>query len=212
MAFDLFEMGGRALGKWAGARKTARQTKEAQRKYMEYLEGLDRDPAMLSERVQPYQKTNSPAARATLEAFMLGQDSDATYSGETNAGFKKAAQDRNKANMYGSPTELAEKSAAAQAENPYKINPIQRPIGEFDDLLRTDGPKEMMDVDKDRMVNRQLVTMLGGKYTDPAKTSSLGTSGSMTDAGTQARMSQLIAKYGSAQAALYALREGREKA
>lgn len=209
MSFDLFELGGRALGKWAGDRKTLRQTKAAQKQYMAYLEGLDRDPAMLSDSVTPYQKTNSPVARATLEAFMLGQDSDATYSGETNASFKKAAQDRTKANLYGTPTDLAAKGAAAQADNPYKIKPIRRSIGEFDDLVRTDGPPEMATVDKTRAINRQLVQALGGKYNDPGRANAVGVTQSMTDAATQRRITELIKKFGSAEQALYALREGR---
>ncbi len=126
---DWFERAGRAFGGWIGARKTERQAKKAREQNQRFIDQLDWEPEYASDHVKPYQKTQSPVARAYLESTLLGVNPDTTWSGDTNAKYKLAAQQRTKDNLFGTPEQLAAQSKAVQADNSnYQVDPITRPV------------------------------------------------------------------------------------
>jgi hypothetical protein len=121
----LFEKGFGALAGYFGQRKNARAQQTARKDRMSLVDQLDWEPAYASENAPTYQKTKSPVARGYLESLLLGQNPDATWEGETNAKYKKAAQQRTTNNLYGNVAQRAAESAAVQKETPWKVT--QRP-------------------------------------------------------------------------------------
>jgi hypothetical protein len=129
---DLFEKGFGALGGYFAKRKDARAQERARKDRMGLVDQLDWEPTYASENAPTYQKTKSPVARGYLESLLLGQNPDATWEGETNAKYKKAAQTRTTNNLYGNVAQRAAESAAVQKETPWKVtrrptDPVRTP-------------------------------------------------------------------------------------
>lgn len=148
MGMDLGERIGGLVGGWIGDKKREREEKRAREERMKLVERMDWEPEFASTNTQAYQKTDSPVARAYIESLVLGQNPDLTYSGETNAEFKKAAQQRTQANLYGTTAQLAKKGAEALAKDPYKLTQPSRSVGprsldQGGDLGRTRTTDEM---------------------------------------------------------------------
>ncbi len=198
MGMDLAERAGGTFFGWMGARKGERQAKRARRERMDLVNSMDWEPELASTNVTPYQKTNSPVARAYVESLLLGQNPDLTFSGETNADFKRAAQERTSANLYGTPAELAAKGAAAQAENPYEVTTPTRPVGPRS--LRPTDPSKLSPTEQTKLAQNDPENQVNAILRER------GVRGLAEM--TKARR-DLVQKYGSMERALDMIKKGR---
>lgn len=121
----LGDIGG-LIGGWVEKRKNAKAIAKAAKEQQALFESLDHEPEYAADYTPTFKRTESPVARAYLESFLLGQNPDATYSGDPNAKYIQAAQQRSQNTTYGTPEERAARQAAIMKETPWEVT--KRPM------------------------------------------------------------------------------------
>lgn len=117
----------------AGGRKRTRDANEAQQYYEEdldrYLKGYDklnRKPTYQSQLVGPYQRTQSPVARAYLESMLTGDNTQAAATPWGNPN-DAAGVERGRAKRYGDMDTLLDASRDDQAKTPWATKTPEEP-------------------------------------------------------------------------------------
>ncbi len=124
-------------GKWVGDLFTAEDNKRdiatSRDRQLRMANSLNYQPAYASDTAVPYEKTQSPLARAYLESVLTGNNPDTTFSGSPNAQYNKEQQQQSRDAMYGTSQQLQAASAAEAARNPYHPQAPARVIGGEED-------------------------------------------------------------------------------
>jgi hypothetical protein len=155
-------LAGSAVDLAYSGKKNIKAEEEAVKKRLALLDSLDWQPEYASQHVPTYQKTQSPIARSYLESMLLGQNPDSTFSGATNAKYKKAAQQRTMDSLYGSMPQRAAESARVQQETPWQVTPPTRQIAPPKALTVSERRAQ---AEQDRAMRRKrLLTAQQGEY------------------------------------------------
>lgn len=123
---DYLEKLGGLIGGWVTARKNKKAAEKYGQERMDYLNALDWQPTLASERVPTYQKSQSPVARSYLESMLSGANPDLTPDFLQGAADTKAQQQARQNQLYGTPEERVAKQQKINTETPWKVEaPIQ---------------------------------------------------------------------------------------
>lgn len=116
-----------------GSNKDRREARDREDKYYEDKEGflagynrLDRSPTYQSDLIGPYQRTQSPAARAYLESLLTGDSPDAAAAPWAAGGDVDAAKQRQQ-EKYGNLSSLVAQGERDRATTPWATKRPEEP-------------------------------------------------------------------------------------
>lgn len=184
---------------YKGAKDQQKAAEAAAAKRMNLIQSLDFTPAYTSDLAPTYKRTESPVARSWIESFLSGNNPDAISPTSPNAAVKKQRAQQSQNAMFGTPQDRVARNRAIEQETPWAVTSPTRNI----------GPKP------EEKTEAQLRT----DYADPGAVQSTGFTSELNDAmlaanpkwkgrSTAMQGQYLVKKFGSADAAVEAIKRG----